>query len=117
MDDTIVRGNIIKSIIKHLKKCKVGEIHIRIPAPPVIDICELGIAITKKEELLMNNKTIEEARKELEVDSLVFLTTEELELRMKQIIDDYSPLLENVEVEELIEKVKTQPEQTNNTSE
>ena len=27
----------------------------------------------------MNNKTIEEARKELEVDSLVFLTTEELE--------------------------------------
>jgi len=43
------------------------------------------------------------------------LTTEELELRMKQIIDDYSPLLENVEVEELIEKVKTQPEQTNNT--
>ena len=79
VDDTIVRGNIIKSIIKHLKKCKVGEIHIRIPAPPVIDICELGIAITKKEELLMNNKTIEEARKELEVDSLVFLTTEELE--------------------------------------
>jgi hypothetical protein len=45
------------------------------------------------------------------------LSTEELELRMKQIIDDYSPLLENVEVEELIEKVKTQPEQTNNTSE
>ena len=27
----------------------------------------------------MNNKTIEDARKELEVDSLVFLTTEELE--------------------------------------
>ena len=35
------------------------------------------------------------------------LSTEELELRMKQIIDDYSPLLEDVEVEELIEKVKT----------
>ena len=35
-----------------------------------IDICELGIAITKKKELLMNGKTI---RKELDVDSLVFL--------------------------------------------
>ena len=35
------------------------------------------------------------------------LSTEELESRMKQIIDDYSPLLEDVEVEELIEKVKT----------
>ena len=52
VDDTIVRGNIIKSIIKHLKQCDVGEIHIRIPAPPVIDICELGIAITNKKELL-----------------------------------------------------------------
>ncbi len=37
------------------------------------------------------------------------LSTEELELRMKQIIDDYSPLLEDVEVEELIEKVKIPP--------
>ena len=37
------------------------------------------------------------------------LSTEELESRMKQIIDDYSPLLEDVEVEELIEKVKTPP--------
>ena len=34
------------------------------------------------------------------------LTTEELESRMKQIIDDYSPILENVEVEELIDKVR-----------
>ena len=39
------------------------------------------------------------------------LSTEELELRMKQIIDDYSPILEDVEVEELIEKVKTPPKQ------
>tara|TARA_R110000803_G_scaffold113697_1_gene182166 strand:- start:1981 stop:2502 length:522 start_codon:yes stop_codon:yes gene_type:complete len=34
------------------------------------------------------------------------LTTEELESRMKQIIDDYSPILENIEVEELIDKVR-----------
>ena len=78
VDDTIVRGNIIKSIIKHLKQCDVGEIHIRIPAPPVIDICELGIAITNKKELLMNGKTIEDAREELGVDSLVFLKTTDL---------------------------------------
>jgi hypothetical protein len=40
------------------------------------------------------------------------LSTEELELRMKQIIDDYSPILEDVEVEELIEQVKTPPKKT-----
>ena len=34
------------------------------------------------------------------------LTTEELETRMKQIIDDYSPILDAVEVEELVDKVK-----------
>ena len=33
------------------------------------------------------------------------LTTEELEGRMKQIIDDYSPILEGVEIEELKQKV------------
>ena len=37
------------------------------------------------------------------------LTTEELENRMKQIIDDYSPILEGVEFEELKEKVKAEP--------
>ena len=37
------------------------------------------------------------------------LSAEELENRMKQIIDDYSPILEGVEVEELKEKVKNIP--------
>jgi phage terminase small subunit len=39
------------------------------------------------------------------------LSTEELELRMKQIIDDYSPILEGVEFEELKDKVKEEPKQ------
>ena len=34
------------------------------------------------------------------------LTTEELESRMKKIIDDYSPILEGIEVEDLKEKVR-----------
>jgi len=38
------------------------------------------------------------------------LTTEELESRMKKIIDDYSPILEDVPFEELKEKVKTDKE-------
>tara|TARA_R100000734_G_C3313238_1_gene104495 strand:+ start:974 stop:1558 length:585 start_codon:yes stop_codon:yes gene_type:complete len=38
------------------------------------------------------------------------LTTEELEVRMKQIMEDYSPILEGLEVEELKEKVLQKPE-------
>jgi phage terminase small subunit len=45
------------------------------------------------------------------------LSTEELESRMKQIIDEYSPILEGVEVEELIDKVRKEPEKDPETSE
>jgi len=44
------------------------------------------------------------------------LSTEELESRMKQIIDDYSPILEGVEFEELKEQVKKQPEEKEKAS-
>ena len=44
------------------------------------------------------------------------LTTEELENRMKEIIDDYSPILEGVGVEELKAKVRSKPESTENKS-
>ena len=37
------------------------------------------------------------------------LTAEELEVRMKQIMEEYSPILEGVEVEELKDKVKSLP--------
>jgi len=38
------------------------------------------------------------------------MSTEELESRMKTIIEDYSPILEGVSVEELKEKVREKPE-------
>ena len=44
------------------------------------------------------------------------LTTEELENRMKQIIDDYSPILEDVPFEEIKDKVKSKQESTNESS-
>jgi amidophosphoribosyltransferase len=79
VDDTIVRGNVIKCIIKNFKKYGAKEIHVRIPAPPVIDICELGISIQTKEELIMHNKNIDQVCSEIGADSLVYLTTNELE--------------------------------------
>ena len=43
------------------------------------------------------------------------LSTEELESRMKHIIDEYSPILEGIEFEELKEKVRQEPEQKEDT--
>ena len=79
VDDTIVRGNVIKAIINNLKKCGAKEIHVRIPAPPVIDVCELGISIQTKEELIMNNKTVDEVCDEIGADSLKYLDVVDLE--------------------------------------
>ena len=45
----------------------------------MIDICELGIAIQSKEELIMNNKTVEDVTRELDVDSLTYLDVDELD--------------------------------------
>ena len=78
VDDTIVRGNIMKGIIKKLKSYGAREIHIRIPAPRVIDICQLGIAIHSKEELIAYNKSLEDIIKELNCDSLLYLETSDL---------------------------------------
>ena len=87
IDDSIVRGNVIKSIIFQLKDCGVKEIHVRIPAPPVIDICELGIAIMSKEELLMHNKNIVDVVEELEINSLDYLMLHEIDIFSKDNYD------------------------------
>jgi len=78
VDDSIVRGNVMKCLVDTLKECEVKEIHVRISSPPVIDICELGIAIHKKDELIMYNKNVEEVRQELEVDSLKYLYIDDM---------------------------------------
>ena len=78
IDDTIVRGNVMKSIINSLLHFKAKEIHIRIGAPPIINMCQLGIDIPSHEELLAYNKTIVEIKDELNVNSIKYLTLEEM---------------------------------------
>lgn len=78
IDDTIVRGNVMKYICNSLRGCGAKEIHIRIPSPPVIDICQLGIPINSKEELIMNDRDIDEVSKILCINSLSFLEKEDL---------------------------------------
>tara|TARA_Y100000817_G_scaffold308802_1_gene297048 strand:+ start:682 stop:1974 length:1293 start_codon:yes stop_codon:yes gene_type:complete len=80
IDDTIVRGNVMKYICKSLKECGAKEIHIRIPSPPVIDICQLGISINTHEELIMFNKTAADVCSILGIDSLVFLEKSDLDI-------------------------------------
>ena len=79
VDDTIVRGTVITSIIKRLKSIGVGEIHVRIPAPPVTDVCHLGISIQSKDELVKTGRTVEEIRSHIGATSLRYLELSDLD--------------------------------------
>ena len=78
VDDTVVRGNVITAIIKNLRAIGIGEVHVRIPAPPVIDRCFLGISIQSKKELIMTNRTIEQVRMTIGAHSLRYLTLNDI---------------------------------------
>ena len=39
IDEAVVSGNTLQTVIRKLKKAGVGEIHVRIPSPPMINKC------------------------------------------------------------------------------
>lgn len=78
LDDSIVRGTTSKRLVKILKNAGAKEIHFRSASPPIIAPCFLGIDTPNKEQLISANMTIEELRKYMDVDSLDFLTVDNL---------------------------------------
>ena len=78
VDDSIVRGTTITRIIKTLKDAGALEVHIRVASPPFVDVCYFGTDVDKKDNLIANQKTIEEIREYIGADSLEFLSLESL---------------------------------------
>jgi len=78
VDDSIVRGTTMKKIVKLIRTAEPAEIHLRISSPPIIRPCFYGIDMPTKQELVASEKTVEEIRKYLEVDSLGYLSIDGL---------------------------------------
>lgn len=78
IDDSIVRGTTSKRLVKILKEAGAKEIHFRSASPPIIAPCFLGIDTPDKTHLVSANKTKEELRNYLKVNSLDFLSLENL---------------------------------------
>ncbi|MFA7420345.1 MAG: amidophosphoribosyltransferase [Melioribacteraceae bacterium] len=80
VDDSIVRGTTSKQLVKLLREAKPKEIHLRISSPLITHPCFYGMDFPSKDELIANkfNLDIEEMRKYLEVDSLEYLTIDEM---------------------------------------
>lgn len=78
VDDSIVRGNTLTKIVKTLKDAGAKEVHIRVASPPFVDVCYFGTDVDKKENLIANNKTVEEIRQMIGADSLEYMNLDSL---------------------------------------
>ncbi len=78
IDDSIVRGNTSKSRVSLLRKAGAKEVHMRISCPPHISPCYYGIDFPSKQELIACNKTLDQIKEYLNVDSLGYLSEEGL---------------------------------------
>lgn len=76
VDDSIVRGTTSAKVVKLLRHAGAKEIHMRISSPPFVSECFFGTDIDSKENLIANKHTVEEIAKIIGVDSLGFLSTE-----------------------------------------
>jgi len=78
VDDTIIRLTTMKVVCKRLRDAGASSIIVVIPAPPVIDICPLGMDHQTKSELIAHERSIDEIRKECGADELIYLSLEGL---------------------------------------
>lgn len=76
VDDSIVRGNTSKQLVNLIREANPHKVHIRIASPPIMYPCFYGMDFPTQEELIANKfkGNIKEIEKELEVDSLNYLS-------------------------------------------
>lgn len=78
IDDSIVRGTTSKQLLDLVKEAEPAEIHFLVGCPPVIAPCYYGVAMATKKELIAANYSTEEIQKQLDIDSLGYITLESL---------------------------------------
>jgi len=80
VDDSIVRGTTCKQLVKLIREANPKSIHLRISSSPITHPCFYGMDFPSKEELIANNfnSNIKEMGKYLGVDSLEYLTIDEM---------------------------------------
>ena len=78
IDDSIVRGTTCRRTIDLLRKAGAKEIHMRVSAPPFVSECYYGTDIDDKNKLIANHHTVEEIAEIIGVDSLGYLSIEDV---------------------------------------
>lgn len=76
VDDSIVRGTTTRAKMEQLREAGAKEIHLRISCPPIRHPCFFGVDFPSRDQLVAHERTVEEIRRMLGVDSLAYLTIE-----------------------------------------
>jgi amidophosphoribosyltransferase len=74
IDDSLVRGTTSRKIIRMIREAGALEVHLRIAAPPTTGPCYYGINTPTEEELIANNRELDEIRRFIGADSLAYLS-------------------------------------------
>ena len=78
MDDSIVRGNTSREIVRMLKDFGAKEVYFAVACPPVKFPCFYGVDMPTKSELIAGNITEDEIQDHLKVDALLYQKIDDL---------------------------------------
>ena len=88
VDDSIVRGNTSRQLVRMLREAGASEIHLRITSPPVRHPCYYGIDMATRAELIASGLSVDEIRDFTGADSLAYLSLEGLVAATKRPRDE-----------------------------
>jgi amidophosphoribosyltransferase len=78
VDDSIVRGNTQRALVRMLREAGAKEVHVRISSPPVKWPCFYGIDFASRAELVANGLSTAEICRSIGADSLGYVSLDEL---------------------------------------
>jgi amidophosphoribosyltransferase len=76
VDDSIVRGNTQRALVRMLREAGAREVHVRISSPPVKWPCFYGIDFASRAELIANGLSTDEICRSIDADSLGYISLE-----------------------------------------
>ncbi len=87
VDDSIVRGNTQRALIRMLREAGSAEVHVRISSPPVAWPCFYGIDFATRAELIANGLEVDQVRTSIGADSLGYISMEGMIAATRQPAD------------------------------
>jgi amidophosphoribosyltransferase len=78
VDDSIVRGNTQRAVVRMLREAGALEVHVRVASPPIKWPCFYGIDFATRAELVASGLDVEGVRASIGADSLGYVSLEGL---------------------------------------